>query len=999
MATVKTLITILYLLLYGCFSTADISLKQVNQVERGITLSKEALDGLNKAAKALTETKAATDTIQKVLKVFDAVGKFAASFGFIGALISFIFAFIPKEDPTLIFMKEQFAEVNRKLDSVSLQISTLQTEMKWTDYASTYSKDENAIRNSWAKLKEFIENVPTASTQEQKTRLAERFTSFYEHTGTESSVANLYRYITENSAVSLNKNLLQLVIEKSNGDFNTLVQYSSYYTSLMVSGLQLNLYYYKLKGYDAEAKAKEAVEQLSDVLAAIKDALIECVDDFEKWAQNDVVKFTTERFSDTKTLITEIKDHLEQKFHWYRWIVIAHSKDAKNEFTFGKSIDLPVQEKAVVHVIYQEKGSFVSQRIKDQFKSIIEIELRKIDIHPSQCEILKEEMLQKFGAEVVSNIHFLHAVKKTSDYVQTYVSDIELSCPYTLHMRNFNIFLKSNAGTPTCSDVTCIHGECKSIKDTTQGFCKCHKMFSGPSCEENIQNFIDYTAIENQMNGIMFKPVPDLTAIYFSIKELKEYTKEIVESVRHDIQWTNIFVKYSNIIQKFRYINRLHTQLQNSTITQSQYESEVGAHFTGGNTFIFYLTEFDHMMMGTGFGDQYNILDVFRESLNQDSTTQYGDPVQCSKDYIDRIDYFVRFMFAMEKEAVLAWSRYLLITEKSKNFDFVEASFQKFVFDQWSLYNNNGCGQLQAVELQNNYCKKPYHSTRQQKVELKCHGNYKPFPSTVLCSGGRWSDLPVCYTEPTNGRVECKTENGATVCNVSCIPGWGFQSPPLSSHYRCSKFPCPSFTPPQCNSCTADTVCKDNEVCTSTLGTCRDACLVRPCGVNAKCSSANHARSCTCVSPWKGDPNQGCRNQDLQWTLTTRVPNNAVRSATQLAVCKAIGPDGGWHSGYVRDQYCMYEYGWKVNWGKSYQVLIDPCQGRGWKWVDGAQSNMVWYDQSKRFPGVYYYVCSTKSAGLVGKLFNTREGFLCHVPRSGSYRDKHFYSLVQQPCV
>ncbi|KAK7149240.1 hypothetical protein R3I94_008762 [Phoxinus phoxinus] len=180
---------------------------------------------------------------------------------------------------------------------------------------------------------------------------------------------------------------------------------------------------------------------------------------------------------------------------------------------------------------------------------------------------------------------------------------------------------------------------------------------------------------------------------------------------------------------------------------------------------------------------------------------------------------------------------------------------------------------------------------------------------------------------------------------------------------------------------------------------CRDACQDKPCGVNAKCSSSsNHDRSCTCENPWKGDPYSGCRSQDLQWVQTGEVPSNAVLSKTQLAVCKAIGPDGGWHSGYVQDHRCNFEYDGKSNQDSRYEVLVDPCGGRGWKWMDGEQGNMVSYDKSKRFP-VIYYVCSVKSDGLVGKLFRTRDGFKCHIPRTGATRDGSFYALVPQPCL
>ncbi len=556
MAIGKTFLTILYLLLYSCLSTAEIDVSQVNKVEKGMTATKEFLQSLSEVFKKEGKD-TARDPPTKVLKVFGSLGKVAASFGFIKSLISFISASIPQSDPTLEFMKEQFAEVNRKLNSLSLQISTLQSEMKWTNYASSYGKDENVIKNSWAKLTEFIQTAPFASTQEQKTRLAERFTTFYENTGTGKSVANLYRYITENNNVSLNKNLLKLIIKKSNGNFNVLVQYSTYFTTLMVSGLKLNLFYSKLKGCDGEAKV-QAVKQLSNTLSAIQDALIECAGDFEKWAHKDAVKLSSQRFPSREKLASDIKHHLENKFHWFKWVVIAHPKNARNEFTFGKSIYIDVQENTSVYIIHQEKGFTVDQNIKQNVTSSLQKELLKLT-NTQKCGTMKDELLHRFGAKVTRHIQFLHAVTKPSDYAQTDVPDIKLSCQLAGYPKNtprdFNIFLKGKSVVKTpCSDVNCNHGQCKPIKDTTQVFCKCYKMFHGPACEESIQNFINYAALEGEINSVIYKPVPDLTKIYFSVQELKKYTQEIVGSVRHDVQWTQTFVKYSNVISLHQHI-------------------------------------------------------------------------------------------------------------------------------------------------------------------------------------------------------------------------------------------------------------------------------------------------------------------------------------------------------------------------------------------------------------------------------------------------------------
>lgn len=48
---------------------------------------------------------------------------------------------------------------------------------------------------------------------------------------------------------------------------------------------------------------------------------------------------------------------------------------------------------------------------------------------------------------------------------------------------------------------------------------------------------------------------------------------------------------------------------------------------------------------------------------------------------------------------------------------------------------------------------------------------------------------------------------------------------------------------------------------------------------------------------------------------------DAVVSRSGLAVCRAIGPDGGWNSGYLNNnRVCIYEYHWKEYNAMSYEV-------------------------------------------------------------------------------
>ncbi|KAG9335385.1 hypothetical protein JZ751_005307, partial [Albula glossodonta] len=269
MANPKTFMLLLYLILYSGLSKGDLDPGVVENTEAvfgAVGEFSSILETVSDLTESLQEiTEKAAETLSKIVEVVGTLSKVASAFSVFGSLLSIIFAFIPQEDPMMEFLKEEFAEVNRKLDALAYQISNLQKDVRWTAYASVYSKDESNIQNSWKKLQELMENAPLAKTKQDKVRMAERFTRFYEDTATENSVRNFYSYLTVRGT-SLKENLLDLVLEKFKGDFKVMVRFSSHFTGLMLKGLQLNLYYYALRGYNGEKAAKEAAELMSNVL-------------------------------------------------------------------------------------------------------------------------------------------------------------------------------------------------------------------------------------------------------------------------------------------------------------------------------------------------------------------------------------------------------------------------------------------------------------------------------------------------------------------------------------------------------------------------------------------------------------------------------------------------------------------------------------------------------------------------------------------------------------
>ncbi|KAG5843198.1 hypothetical protein ANANG_G00185940 [Anguilla anguilla] len=218
------------------------------------------------------------------------------------------------------------------------------------------------------------------------------------------------------------------------------------------------------------------------------------------------------------------------------------------------------------------------------------------------------------------------------------------------------------------------------------------------------------------------------------------------------------------------------------------------------------------------------------------------------------------------------------------------------------------------------------------------------------------------------------------------------------------------FIPQQDPTCrgTSNGACGSSEVCRN--GECVDGCSVYSCGVNAQCSTTNNIQSCSCVSPWipwkKEEPHrEGCRYQELQWVdrnSTDPIPENAVTSKTKHHVCRAHGPDGGWHGGWIYlhgVNTCNYGYDCDEKTADSFQVLVDPCGGSGVYWLSGGiYADSVEIGQAVPWPWIKYVVCSTKGKGIPGKL--NVSGLMCNYGYEGySHRDGNFYSLVKKTCL
>lgn len=470
-------------------------------------------------------SKRAGQALSAFLKSVGMLAKAASTIAALAPYLNFILAFIPQQDePHIVLMKQQFVEVNRKLDSIGLKVSLLLTEVQWACYASEYSGAETDIENSWDKFSEFMTSKFTQ--KEDKVKMAQAFIEFYENTATEGSVASFYRYLTQEGP-SLRLNLFTLLADKFKGDITAVLEYSHHFSTVMLRGLQLQLYYHIMKGYNkGEAKAMEFAQKYNEVLRAQQKALLYCIQNYQKWIKEDVQDVGEKSaWQDSKDLALNIKQVLENKYFWLNWAVVVYGKDETGHTSAGRYIEVPTRDRIVI-LFNREKGAQVEESQRDKVKQyflrksfsgnshLYGLMVNRLCHNHISADAMKKE-LEPIVAEV-------HAGPKDGKFYQTEGSGSEKH--RCTHTADYTVFLEPEAPSPPpCSSNPCLNGECLVIKETSGEFCKCHKNFYGDKCELSVLDELDWEQHKQKISSILSQPVPDLTSSMLRLTALIEH--------------------------------------------------------------------------------------------------------------------------------------------------------------------------------------------------------------------------------------------------------------------------------------------------------------------------------------------------------------------------------------------------------------------------------------------------------------------------------------------
>ncbi|XP_029932977.1 SE-cephalotoxin-like [Myripristis murdjan] len=454
---------------------------------------KATLEAFKSTFEYLEKTRTLSGIMEKISKF---AGLVPGIGGLMLSLVSMVLIFIPQESPT-DQLQADLDEVNRKLDSLSMEISNLATDVEWHNYASVYSQDEVRILNAWKKLNEFLNTSRLPQSNETRIRVAEMFTTFYENTATEGSVASLYHYLTVRGT-SLSKNLLDILTRKFKCGFYDVATYAFYFNTLMYRGMVLNQFYWSLMGFDTSVKAAEHTSMMKQVVRAQKNALNYCLNNYEEYMKKDVVEISKAQSygNNTQTAI-KIKNALDKKYFWYNWVVVVYDTEQRYpDETSGFTVKITVGK------ITAAVGFTIS--------------LGRHNYSPSINCIKKVSLTcnDKSAIAKVGNCHANGFYHSKHNYVyekpklwhvsynpksgQAPEPGLKVACQYSGGSLSFYYSIEKDV----CRGVPCMNGgTCHRILDSIDWMCDCPDDFYGRRCEKN-------TTISEAPRYLVPHPVP-----------------------------------------------------------------------------------------------------------------------------------------------------------------------------------------------------------------------------------------------------------------------------------------------------------------------------------------------------------------------------------------------------------------------------------------------------------------------------------------------------------
>ncbi|XP_051577963.1 protein rapunzel-like [Myxocyprinus asiaticus] len=274
-----------------------------NPLERVVAQKKEAIEAVMEMFEKGAEVLAST------------VGELSPLFEAAAPVLKLVLNNV--ESKEVIYVKDQFLVVRRKLDVLSSQLQDIDVEIRRRRLDSQFFSVEENLRNQFRKYIDILEAKP--EYKEVKKRL------FLEHffiTGGEKNLCVLYDALIGNS--TFGEPILDVVEQYEARNRRVLEDFCVRLKELLCLGIIALLGYCFLNlGEEAEQeKMQEWSTKIQEIEMKMKETIEKCVNSFQEQAELDIKRLMKEREDrNLQEMGNELLDFLVKKYDWVSWSI------------------------------------------------------------------------------------------------------------------------------------------------------------------------------------------------------------------------------------------------------------------------------------------------------------------------------------------------------------------------------------------------------------------------------------------------------------------------------------------------------------------------------------------------------------------------------------------------------------------------------------------------------------------------------------------------------
>ena len=771
----------------------------------------------------------ATDTLDIVnglLKISGALfpelepitGVLGAYFGLFSLLFS-----AGSESAEMTYMKEQFGEVNMKLDTISQDVNQIKDLITDNTLKAAYIADEGKILNGYNQLQDFLRELQNLSCNagsdcaRERIRIASRYDQYFD---INSNMQNIFRGAMDPTTV-FSKPLIEQLKSSSDCNVRDIQKFTDGILKLAIKEKKVTMIHEMLSGtnYSITNRMNNWLKQMYTLKHHTDKAVSDCFKDMGKYIKKDVSdpKYQS-GYPANLAAANALKHHLETKYFWLNWIVVAFDKDDDtDDYTIanGGTVFRSKGNRRKFYAFYLDKGAYdnaIRDKVFDTVDYIIEkawVSLQFSGVGQYRYILRIDEILTRFRNKlkeqgVWKNIKSFAMLDHDKNFHQASSGNHLASFFERVFQNNdyrFFLTLKSEEELQGshCS-LSCKNGgSCRRYPFSSSSFCNCVEFFYGRECE-NRSNTTMASNLEAMVQQMM--KIPKVVDVFFEIRDMSNFIGSSLGRIQraishldrnigkafvklHDdlsdqLAWVGTVTTYGDPIKSLQYFIKVFEEYKQNTAQSNQKEQMALAEAVLGaqryNGIRRWLHDFNNLINGTsGFTLTPEDPVLIRYMTHYQS-------MACSQEYKNAIDNVWRQLMFLQQRGYILWIQALHILNEPS--DFALRQYEDYTDSQTETLRKKTCSLVVPFSEHAN-CTGGYYLNEHIPVTVKCKINYflqgsetidcvNPNATCIACNCNVEGSSTLQCAQQT-GKCTCKTNFYGTKCeNRKCMWGpWG----------------------------------------------------------------------------------------------------------------------------------------------------------------------------------------------------------------------------------